>query len=254
MARIMKDDGGPYMVRIKQRGPEVYDPEKVAQTMVDPPPQPKDRKPEDIPIFMRKKLPINFPDNSHLPVVGRKELFRGTPNEIALEFKNRGNAFFRARKWWDAREAYIEAMEFRPSDLKLVEVLYLNMAAANLELKYWPGVLNTAAMAITLNLESSKAYYRAARALIHYERYEEALDCCKRALAFDPSNEAILELMDDPNLGGKVSIRAKTEAAREALEKVYKVGASYPSTRIHGAHRYITGKPFRHTSKPVSNS
>ncbi|KAG8710913.1 hypothetical protein FRC11_003983, partial [Ceratobasidium sp. 423] len=107
-------------------------------------------------------------------------------------------------------------------DRKLEEVLWLNIAAANLELKYWPGVLSPAAEAITLNLKSVKAYYRAARALIHYERYEEALDCCKRVLVFDPSNEAILELMDDPRLGGKVSNQAKTEAARRALEKVYK--------------------------------
>ncbi|CAE6536905.1 unnamed protein product [Rhizoctonia solani] len=181
MALAMKDEGrSPCLMRIKQRGLEFYNPEKVARMMVDPPRQPEGRKLEDIPIFMRKKLPLNFPDNSHLPIVGEKELFRGTPDEVALRFKNKGNDFFRARKWWDAREAYIEAMEFGPSDPKLVEVLYLNMAAANLELKYWPGVLNNAAMAITLNLKSSKAYYRAARALIHFERYEEALDCCKR--------------------------------------------------------------------------
>ncbi|KAJ1311453.1 hypothetical protein OPQ81_009942 [Rhizoctonia solani] len=216
------EDKTPYMLRIKQRGSEVYDPERVALMMVDPPPQPEGRNLEDIPLFMRKELPANFPDNSYLPIYGKKEIFRGTPNKIALQFKNKGNNFFRERKWWDAREAYIEALEFCPSDPKLKEVLWLNMAAANLELKYWPGVLSPAAEAITLNLKSIKGYYRAARALIHYERYEEALDCCKRVLAFDPSNEAILELMDDPNLGGKVSNQEKMEAALQALDKVYK--------------------------------
>ncbi|CAE6481369.1 unnamed protein product [Rhizoctonia solani] len=218
---LVDEDGDPYVMRIKQRGFEKYDPERAALMMDDPPPQPKGRKMEDIPLFMRKKLPINFPDNSHLPTVGVKEIFKGTSNEVALTFKNKGNDFFRARKWWDAREAYTEALEFGPDDRKLEEVLWLNIAAANLELKYWPGVLSPAAEAITLNLKSVKAYYRAARALIHYERYEEALDCCKRVLEFDPSNEAILELMDDPNLGGKVSNEAKAEAARRALEKVY---------------------------------
>ncbi|CAE6469757.1 unnamed protein product [Rhizoctonia solani] len=220
---VLQDKNGPHLLlRIKERGREVYDPERAARMTEDPPPQPKGRKIEEIPLFMRKKLPANFPDNSHLPIYGEKELFKGTPNEVALEFKNQGNDFFRARKWWDAREAYTDALEFCPSDPKLQEVLWLNMAAANVELKFWPGVLSPAARAITLNLKSVKAYYRAARALVHYERYEEAIDCCKRVLAFDPYNEVILELMDDPNLGGNVSNKTKTEAARQALEKVYK--------------------------------
>ncbi|CAE6448458.1 unnamed protein product [Rhizoctonia solani] len=215
-------DGSPYLIRIKQRGFAVYDPEQAALMMDDPPPQPKGRKIDDVPLFMRNKLPTYFPDNSHLPVHGEPEIFKGTSNEVALQFKNKGNDFFQRQKWSDAREAYIEALEFCPNDPKLQEVLWLNMAAANLELKYWPGVLSPAARALTLNLRSIKAYYRAARALINYERYEEAIDCCERALAFDPSNEAILELMDDPKLGGKVSNQAKTETAQQALEKVYK--------------------------------
>ncbi|GAB1518912.1 HSP70/90 co-chaperone [Rhizoctonia solani] len=223
MALDLKDeDGRPCMLRIKQRGP-LYNPERVALMTDDPPSQPKERKLVDIPIFMRpgKTFPMNFPDNSHLPIVGEKEIFRGTPDEIALEFKTKGNAFFRMRKWWDAREAYIEAFEFGPTDPKLVELLWLNMAAANIELKYWPGVLGPAAEAITLNLKSLKGYFRAARALIHYERYEEAIDCCERALQIDPSNEAIIDLLDDPKLGGNISIQTKIELARKTLEKVY---------------------------------
>ncbi|EUC66825.1 CNS1 protein [Rhizoctonia solani AG-3 Rhs1AP] len=240
------EDDEPLLLRIKERrGLIAYDSERIARMTEDPPPQPEGRKIEEVPLFMRKKLPVNFPDNSHIPMYGKKEIFKGTQNEVALEFKNKGNEFFRARKWWDAREAYSDALEFNPSDLKLKEVLWLNIAAANIELQYWPGVLNPAARAITLNLKSTKAYYRAARALIHYERYEEALDCCKRLLAFDPYNEAILELMDDPNLGGNVSKQAKTEAARQALEKVYKVSTSYHLT-MHVTHRFdrTTGSSY----------
>ncbi|KAG8762209.1 hypothetical protein FRC12_009144 [Ceratobasidium sp. 428] len=57
---------------------------------------------------------------------------------------------------------------------------------------------------------------------MHYERYEEAIDCCGRALAFDPENEAIKSLLDDPKLGGQGSAGEKTKEIREALEKAYK--------------------------------
>lgn len=122
----------------------------------DPPPQPPKRKLEDIPLFMRKQMPMDFPDNSHLPDFENaiEEIFDGTPAgtrcllskcptsltlnhvnlEIALRFKEKGNQHFKARRWWDARESYIEGIEFWPEDDKLMEVLWLNVAAANIEL------------------------------------------------------------------------------------------------------------------------
>ncbi|KAG8742594.1 hypothetical protein FRC12_015329 [Ceratobasidium sp. 428] len=57
---------------------------------------------------------------------------------------------------------------------------------------------------------------------MYYERYEEAIDCCERALAFDPENEAIKSLLDDPKLGGQGSTGGKTKEIRAALEKAYK--------------------------------
>lgn len=211
------------MMRIKQRGFEVYDPDEVALMTEDPPPQPPGRKLEDIPLFMREEMPLNFPDNRHLPLPedAVEEIFEGTAVEVATRFKEKGNDFYRSRQWWHAREAYIEGIEFWPEDDKLMEALWLNVAAANLELKYWPGVLGGAAQAITLNLKSSKAYFRAARALIHYERYDEAVDCCKRVLAYDPTNEAVLSLLEDPKLGGNVARQHKVTIARKALEQAY---------------------------------
>lgn len=81
MSAELKDkDGNPCMLRYKQRGDEVYDAEKVALMMEDPPPQPPGRKLEDIPLFMRKKMPLNFPDNRHLPLPkdAVPEVFKGT--------------------------------------------------------------------------------------------------------------------------------------------------------------------------------
>jgi tetratricopeptide (TPR) repeat protein len=52
-------------------------------------------------------------------------------------------------------------------------------------------VLRDCSKALTLNLKSSKAFYRSALALVALERAEEALDCCDRCLAFDPENKGI---------------------------------------------------------------
>ncbi|KAG8692499.1 hypothetical protein FRC08_009735 [Ceratobasidium sp. 394] len=211
------------MLRIKQKAPEIYTPSSALSMTEDPPPQPPGRKLEDIPLFMRKPMPMDFPDNSHLPKYedAVHEIFHGTQAQIALEFKEKGNKYFKARRWWHAREAYIEGIEFWPDDPKLMEALWLNVAAANIELEHWPGVLHGAAEALTLNLRSTKGYYRAARALIHYERYEEAIDCCQRALAFEPENEAIKSLLEDPKLGGRSSTAEKVAEIRMALEKAY---------------------------------
>ncbi|KAG8739641.1 hypothetical protein FRC10_005377 [Ceratobasidium sp. 414] len=194
------------MLRIKQKGPQMYTPSSALSMTMDPPPPPPGRKLEDIPFFMRKPIPMDFPDNSHLPEPENAvhEIFDGTPAQIALEFKEKGNKYFKARRWWHAREAYIEGIEFWPDDLKLMEILWLNVAVANIELG-----------------KSTKGYYRAARALIHYERYEEAIDCCERALAFDPQNEAINLLLEDPKLGGRSSTAEKVGEIRIALEKAY---------------------------------
>ncbi|KAG9093379.1 40S ribosomal protein, partial [Ceratobasidium sp. 392] len=124
------------MLRIKQKEPGMLSPSAALSMTQDPPLQPLERKLEDIPVFMRKPMPMDFPDNSHLPEPENaiREIFHGTPTEIALEFKDKGNKHFNARRWWHAREAYIEAVEFWPDDPSLMEVLWLNIAAANIEL------------------------------------------------------------------------------------------------------------------------
>jgi hypothetical protein len=55
--------------------------QKLAPMLDDPPPQPPGRKLEDIPTFMRKKMPADFPENSHLPLFQENapfQLYEGT--------------------------------------------------------------------------------------------------------------------------------------------------------------------------------
>ena len=55
-------------------------------------------------------------------------------------------------------------------------------------------VLRDCSKVLTLNSRSSKAYFRSATALKALERYEEALDCCDRCLAYDSDNGDIRTL------------------------------------------------------------
>jgi tetratricopeptide (TPR) repeat protein len=69
-------------------------------------------------------------------------------------------------------------------------------------------VLWDCSAAITINVKSSKAYYRSALALVALERYDEAVDSCSRCLSFDPTNQPV------------VSLKGKAEKLRD--EKVKK--------------------------------
>ena len=61
-----------------------------------------------------------------------------------------------------------------------------------------------------LNPQSSKAYYRSARALFALEKYDQALDCCDRCLAFDAANHLL------KNLKGTVEAKLKDQQAKLA--------------------------------------
>ncbi len=52
-------------------------------------------------------------------------------------------------------------------------------------------MLRDCSQALTINPDSSKAYYRSAAALIALERLDEALDCCNRCLLLDKDNTGI---------------------------------------------------------------
>ena len=68
-------------------------------------------------------------------------------------------------------------------------------------------VLRDCAKTIELNPKSSKAYYRSALALVALERYEEALDCCRRYLQFDSDNQSMK------------SVGERAKSLKEAKEK-----------------------------------
>ena len=71
-------------------------------------------------------------------------------------------------------------------------------------------MLRDCSRAISINPQSSKAYYRSATALVALERYDEALDCCDRCLRFDKDNKAVQVIRDKA---------AKLKEAKERRER-----------------------------------
>ncbi|KAK0532845.1 HSP70/90 co-chaperone [Tilletia horrida] len=155
---------------------------------------------DNTPLFMRE-LPPEEEDgeareNATLDAL-QSLAFDGTPDEVAENFKGQGNEYFKAKRYRDAATFYDKALDAHPTEPKLLENLHLNRAACNLELKNYGKVLRDTSAALKLNPNASKAFYRAARALLALRRARDALDCCTRAgadvVAADPGFKALTE-------------------------------------------------------------
>lgn len=144
---------------------------------------------DSIPLFM-KSLPSEETDDAALAAL-QNLAYEGTPDEIALNFKEQGNDYFKGKRYREALGFYTQGMDAQPTDPTMQEALLCNRAACNLELENYGSVLRDCSGALSINTRSSKAYFRSALALIALKRVEEALDCCDRCLSYDTFNQGI---------------------------------------------------------------
>ena len=114
-----------------------------------------------------------------------------------------GDAFFRARNYDKAIEAYTLALKEAPGAAAVLR----NRAAAHEKLSKWPEVENDAAASLKADAAagepvSAKALLRRAAALVQLSRVEDAIAAYKAALVLNPPNaEAIkkaLAALDTP--------------------------------------------------------
>ncbi len=159
------------------------------------------------------------------PALPRRRRSQGSHNkEVAQNFKEQGNEYFRGKRHREALGFYAQGVDAKPDDARLREALLLNRAACNLELRAsapslwrtnlvmgrlenYGSVLRDCAAVITANPRASKAYYRAGLALLALERVDEALDVVVRA------GEGAA---DD---AGFRTLRARAEKKREELRR-----------------------------------
>ncbi|KAJ3743389.1 40S ribosomal protein S7 [Lentinula detonsa] len=150
---------------------------------------------DSVPLFMRS-LPDEDPaENTSLAAL-QSLVHEGTPDEIAENFKEQGNDYFKGKRYRDAVGFYTQAIDAKPDNPSLLEALLCNRAACNLELKNYGSVLRDCSKVLSQNTKSSKAYYRSALALIALERLGEAVDCCARCLDSDKDNKGIQGVLE----------------------------------------------------------
>ncbi|KAJ3758230.1 40S ribosomal protein S7 [Lentinula raphanica] len=150
---------------------------------------------DSIPLFMRS-LPDEDPAENNSLAALQSLVHEGTPDEIAENFKEQGNDYFKGKRFRDAIGFYTQGIDAKPDNPSLLEALLCNRAACNLELKNYGSVLRDCSKALSLNPKSSKAYYRSALALIALERLSEAIDCCTRCLDYDKDNKGVQSVLE----------------------------------------------------------
>lgn len=116
-------------------------------------------------------------------------------------------------------EWYTKALAEDINDPVRTAIYYTNRAAVNLEMGNYARTIADCESAIAANPSNLKAYFRAARASAHLDKFEQGLGYIAKALAIDPNNAGIhkekqeIELMRSRH-------NARVEAARVRMLKI----------------------------------
>jgi len=116
-----------------------------------------------------------------------------TPVEIAENFKDQGNACFtKGKKYYeDAIKFYTQAIDQPVKDDKKRSVYFSNRAAVNLQRENFGRVISDCDMAISLDPNNIKAYFRATKAAYSLLKYQNAVDYCVAGLKIEPDNKTL---------------------------------------------------------------
>mmetsp|Transcript_50554 Transcript_50554/g.82006 ORF Transcript_50554/g.82006 Transcript_50554/m.82006 type:complete len:243 (+) Transcript_50554:1-729(+) len=103
----------------------------------------------------------------------------------AEEHREKGNEYFKEKKYADAKKEYDEAVARNPSDAKL----YSNRAASLTKLMAYPDALRDLEECLKLDPTFIKAYSRKGAAHFFMKEYNKAMQAYEKGLTLDPGNQ-----------------------------------------------------------------
>ncbi|TVU12422.1 hypothetical protein EJB05_46066 [Eragrostis curvula] len=109
--------------------------------------------------------------------------------EAADHHRERGNDFFKQKKYHEAAMHYTQAMKFSPKDPRV----FSNRAQCNIYLGALPQGLEDAEKCVELDPTFLKGYLRKAKVQFLMENYEDALATYLEGLRCDPNNLDVLD-------------------------------------------------------------
>ncbi|KAL9983835.1 hypothetical protein ACROYT_G006075 [Oculina patagonica] len=151
---------------------------------------------------------------------GVEEEERLTPEEKeerkiqALEYKDRGNDYFKRSEYPEAKEFYTNAIKICPNDCtKEKSIFYANRAACLVKMDQHKEAIDDCTKALDLNPDYLKVRLRRAQCFEHEDRLEEALEDYQKVFDADRSSHVAREaLMRLPE-----QIRVKHEKMKEEM-------------------------------------
>jgi len=125
------------------------------------------------------------------------------------EFKEKGNAAFKANRNEEAVKHYTAGIDLDPYNKTLSATLYANRAACYLKLKQFAEAVADCNKALQLNDGYAKAYLRRGEAKMEMGEYDEAIRDFNRTDQLDPK------------LGARERMRVANQEAKRAAKKDY---------------------------------